>query len=62
MTAQGLGIMLPTNLRIYFEMQKERPDGAKMQRWMQRYVRVVAFQGVMQLAMIVIMAKFATGL
>ncbi len=29
---------------------------------MQRYVYAVAFQGVMQVAIIVVMAKFVTGL
>ncbi len=27
LAVQGLGILLPTNLRVYFEMRKERPDG-----------------------------------
>ena len=62
LTVQGLGYLLPTNLRIYFEMQKPHPDGEKIGRWMHTYVRVVAVQGVMQVAIIVVMARFATGL
>ena len=62
LTIQGLGYLLPTNLRIYFEMQKPSPDGDKIGRWMRLYVRVVAAQGVMQVAIIVVMARFATGL
>jgi hypothetical protein len=62
LTIQGLGYLLPTNLRIYFEMQKPNPDGEKIGRWMQTYVRVVGVQGVMQVAIIVVMARFATGL
>src|SRR6185437_9211461 len=61
LTVQGLGYLLPTNLRLYFEMQKPQPDAAKIARWMKTYVRVVAFQGAMQVAIIVVMAKFATG-
>jgi len=62
LTVQGLGYLLPTNLRLYFEMQKPRPDGEKIGRWMHTYVRVVGVQGVMQVAIIVVMARFATGL
>ena len=62
LTVQGLGILLPTNLLIYFEVQKPQMDDAKVARWMHRYVFVVASQGVMQVAIMVIMSRFATGL
>ena len=62
LTIQGLGYLLPTNLRIYFEMQKPSPDGEKIGRWMHTYVRVVGVQGVFQVGIIVVMARFATGL
>src|SRR6185312_15047541 len=62
LTIQGLGYLLPTNLKLYFEISKPAPDGAKLGRWMRTYVRVVAVQGTMQVAIIVVMAKFATGL
>jgi len=62
LTVQGLGYLLPVNLRLFFEMQKPRPDGDKIGRWMHTYVRVVGVQGVMQVAIIVVMARFATGL
>ena len=62
LTVQGLGVLLPTNLLVYFEMRKSQPDGARIGRLMGRYVYAVAFQGCLQLAIIVIMAKFVTGL
>jgi hypothetical protein len=62
LTVQGLGYLLPTNLKLYFEILKDAPDHAKLGRWMRTYVRVVAVQGTMQVAIIVVMAKFATGL
>jgi hypothetical protein len=62
LTVQGLGYLLPTNLRLYFEILKPAPDHAKLARWMRTYVRVVAVQGCMQVAIIVVMARFATGL
>lgn len=62
LTVQGLGILLPTNLRVYLEIRKVQPDAARIGQWMKRYVGVVAAQGVLQIAIIVIMAHFATGL
>jgi hypothetical protein len=59
---QGLGVLLPTNIRVYLEMQKPAPDADKIARLMRRYVRVVAFQGVMQVSIVVIMTRFATGI
>jgi hypothetical protein len=61
LTVQGLGYLLPMNLKLYFEIQKATPDPDKLRRWMKTYVRVVAVQGVMQVAIIVVMARFATG-
>lgn len=62
LTVQGLGYLLPTNLRIYFELQKPTPDLAATTRWMRLYLSVVASQGAMQVAIIIVMARFATGL
>ncbi|HWV42369.1 hypothetical protein [Pseudorhodoplanes sp.] len=62
LTVQGLGILTPVNILVYLEMLKAKPDGEKIGRWMKLYVRVVAIQGAMQVAMIMIMVKFATGL
>jgi hypothetical protein len=61
MFIQGLGILLPTNLRIYFEMRKNEPDMSRIQRLMRMYVKVVAVQAAMQFVIIFIMAEFATG-
>lgn len=61
MFIQGLGILLPTNIRIYFELRKSEPDMSKIQKLMRRYVKVVAIQAVSQFLIIFIMAEFATG-
>jgi hypothetical protein len=61
MFVQGLGILLPTNLRIYFEMRKNEPDMSRIQRLMKMYVKVIAIQAAMQFIIIFIMAEFATG-
>jgi hypothetical protein len=62
MGVQGLAILLPTNIRVYLEMHKPTPDGEKIARLMRRYVRVVASQGVMQVLIMVVMTRFATGI
>ena len=61
MFIMGLGILLPKNLRIYFEMKKSEPDMNRIQKLMKKYVKVVAIQTVMQFAIIFIMAEFSTG-
>jgi uncharacterized membrane protein len=61
MMVQGLGILLPTNLRVYFELRKGNPDMPKIQKLMKKYVRVVAIQSALQFTIIFIMAEFATG-
>src|SRR4051812_6098236 len=61
MMVQGLGILLPTNLRVYFELRKGNPDMPKIQKLMKKYVKVVAIQSAFQFTIIFIMAEFATG-
>jgi hypothetical protein len=62
LTIQGLGILLPTNLRLYYEIQKPAPDHVKITHWMRTYLRVVAVQGTMQVLIIVVMTRFRAGL
>ena len=61
MLIQGLGILLPTNIRVYYELRKKEPDMTKIQKHMRRYVKVVATQAILQFVIIFIMANFATG-
>ena len=61
-TLQGLGYLLPTNLRVCLELQKPAPDFARIGRLMKGYFIAVAAQGAMQVTIIVIMARFATGI
>jgi hypothetical protein len=61
LSIQGLGMLLPTNVRMFFEVQRPTIDDEKVGRWMRRYVRVVASQGALQVAIIVVMSRLATG-
>ena len=62
MTVQGLGYLLPTNLRVCLELQRINPDSAKIGKLTNHYFLAVAMQGVMQILTIIIMARFATGI
>lgn len=62
LTIQGLGVLLPTNLLVYLELRKPRPDGERIVRLMRRYVYAVGLQGLLQVAIIVVMARFVTGI
>ncbi|MBI3434755.1 MAG: hypothetical protein HY056_06710 [Proteobacteria bacterium] len=62
MTIQGTGYLLPTNLRVCFELQKPNPDFARIGRMMQSFFFAVACQGIMQLMTVVIMARFRAGI
>jgi sterol desaturase/sphingolipid hydroxylase (fatty acid hydroxylase superfamily) len=61
MLVHGLGILLPTNIRIYFELRKSEPNMSKIQKLMRRYVKVFAIQTLSQFIIMFIMAEFATG-
>jgi len=47
---------------IFRAVQKEHPDQAWISRTMSRTYYVIAAQGTMQMLIIVIMARFATGI
>jgi len=59
---QGTGFLAPVNVWVCLELQKLNPDMKKVGVWMQRYFYVVALQGTMQIAIIVIMTRFRTGI
>jgi hypothetical protein len=62
MTIQGLGFLTPVNVFVCLELQKNMPDMNKVAIWMQWYFYVVGLQGLMQVAIIVVMTRFRSGL
>ena len=62
MTIQGIGYLLPTNLRVCIQLRRPDPDFVKVSRMMRNFFFAVAMQGTMQVLTIVIMARFVTGL
>jgi hypothetical protein len=62
MTIQGLGFLTPVNVYVCLQLQKPKPDMNKISSWMRWYFYAVAFQGLMQVAIIVVMTRFRAGI
>jgi len=62
LTVQGLGLLLPTQIRVYYELIKPEPDRERIARMSSSYFYIIAVQGLMQVAIIAIMARFRMGL
>ena len=62
MTIQGLGFLTPVNVLVCLELQKDKPNMTKVSGLMLRYFYVVASQGIMQVAIIVVMTRFRVGI
>ncbi len=60
MTVQGLGILLPNNLRIYRELQRPQPDIERISRINRTNLMLSGVQGVFQVLIILVMAHLAT--
>ena len=58
MTVVGIFLLLPNTLRIWLELKKPEPDREKITRLNRYNIRLSGGQGVMQVAMILIMAYF----
>lgn len=62
MTIEGLAILLPANLRVCLELIKESPNLEEISRRLRFYIVMTAALGAMQVMMIVIMARFVSGI
>jgi uncharacterized membrane protein len=62
MTILGLGFLTPVNVLMCLELQRNEPDLLRISTWMRRYFYAVATQGAMQVAIIIVMTRFRTGL
>lgn len=61
LTVQGLGLLLPNNLRIYRELQRPQPDIARVVRINRTNLMLSGVQGVFQVVIILVMAQLAMG-
>ena len=62
MTIQGLGFLTPVNVYVCLQLQKSKPDMTRISFWMRWYFYAVALQGLMQVAIIVVMTRFRAGI
>ena len=61
LTVQGFGVLLPNSLRTYRELHRETPDVKRIFRLNRYNNQVAGFQGVLQVAIIVVMVHLAVG-
>lgn len=61
LTVQGFGIIMPTEIRIFLELRKEKPDKDRVVRLGMRNIRVAGSQAIFQIAIIYVMANLAFG-
>ncbi len=57
----GLGVFLPNNLRIWFELRKDLPDIERITRLNRQNLRLAGVQGILQVTIILVMAHLALG-
>ena len=62
LTVQGMCLILPINFIITIELCRDKPDMQKVDRLMAVYVKLIALQGIFQVMIILVMARFATGI
>ncbi|HLI31607.1 MAG TPA: hypothetical protein VKU89_02545 [Solirubrobacteraceae bacterium] len=60
MAVIALGLLEPANIAVLFEMRKERPDPAVIERLMRRFIYTAGITGLMQVATLIIMTRLAT--
>lgn len=61
LTIQGLGIFLPNSIRMWLELRKPQPDRERVGRLARVNFTLAGFQGVLQIAIIVVMSHFVVG-
>ena len=61
MTILGLGIMTPNSVRIWLELQKPEPNRALITGLNRYNIINAAVQGVMQVAIVIVMARLTFG-
>jgi hypothetical protein len=59
LAVQGLGVLLPNNLRIYRELQRAQPDIARIVRLNRINLAISGIQGAFQVVIILVMAHLA---
>jgi hypothetical protein len=56
----AIGLLEPANLGVLFELNKDQPDPAVIQKLMRRFIYTAGITGLMQVATLVIMTRIAS--
>src|SRR4051794_5177831 len=56
----AIGLLEPANLGVLFELNKEQPDPAVIQKLMRRFIYTAGVTGLLQVATLVIMTRIAS--
>lgn len=59
---QGICLLMPLNLRTLWELRKPEPNMHLVGRLMRAYLTISGIQGVLQLAIVVVMTRYRLGL
>jgi hypothetical protein len=60
MTVMGLRFLLPNSLRIWNELRQPKPDRERIVRINRINIWLAGTQGVLQIAIILVMAKYVS--
>ena len=60
MAVVALGVLEPANIAVLWQMRKDQPNPAVIERMMKRFVYTAGITGVMQIATLIIMTKVRT--
>ena len=60
MTVMGLGFLLPNSVRIWRELRRPEPDRERIVRLNRINIWLAGMQGLMQIAIILVMAKYVS--
>lgn len=61
LSVQGFGMIMPTEIRVFLELQKQEPNRDRIIKWGMRNIKLAGSQGVFQVALIFVMANLALG-
>lgn len=61
LSVQGFGMIMPAEVRIFLELRKKEPNRDKIIKWGMRNVKLAGSQGVLQIALIFVMANLTLG-
>jgi hypothetical protein len=61
MAVIALGLLEPANIAVLYELKKPRPNPEVIERLMKRFIYTAGATGLMQVAILVIMTKVASG-